>query len=100
VILVDSINGHIKPEPGRVKITAAPSGSFFCVVWGPIEHAPAQTVLEVYYTADFGRELFRVELPATENTRPLWRSIVVPKQEKQGRKWWAKLTIRKKKKAD
>lgn len=88
MILVDSINGHIKPEPNRETIEAGPVGAFFCIVWGPIELAPARTHLEVYYTADMGRELFRVEIPAP---------IAAPKQQE---KWWAKLTIRKKKKAD
>ena len=60
--VVTSPNGHVKhPSPERAIISAEPAGAFFCITYGPIELAPAQTILKVYYTADMGRELFRVE---------------------------------------
>ncbi len=61
MILVMSPNGHIKHPADRAVIAAGPSGAFFCVTYGPLDLAPAQTILKVYYTADLGRELFQVE---------------------------------------
>src|SRR5258708_39678162 len=60
MILVMLPNGHIKHPADRAVIAAGPSGAFFCVTYGPLDLAPAQTILKVYYTADLGRELFQV----------------------------------------
>lgn len=85
-MIVTSSNGHIKPENRRVT-AAGPAGAFFCIVYGPYEGSQrpdslaTPTNLRVYYTADYGRELFRVESG-------------VPKQEAK-QSWWRKLTGRK-----
>jgi hypothetical protein len=83
MVLVSSVNG-IKHPADRDTLAAGPEGAFFCVTYGPLELTPAQTILKVYYTADFGRELFRVESAA-------------PKEEE--RNWLVKLIIRRRRRA-
>lgn len=70
MITVECINGHVKPAGNREILWAGTSGAFFCVMYGPfnrtglVEPLSAATILEIYYEAEFGRELFRVEQPA------------------------------------
>jgi hypothetical protein len=101
MVSVISDNGHVKAQPGREILSAGPAGAFFCVEYGPltdngyaayrlsIEALKKPTILKVYYTADMGRELFRVEEP-----KPI---VIVPKVPEPKQNWWVKLIIRKRK---
>ena len=55
MIRCTSINEHIRHPEGYELVGARAEGNLFCLYYtGP-------TRLRVYYTTDFGRELFRVE---------------------------------------